>query len=179
MPQKKNPDVAELVRGKTGRVYGNLIGILTVMKGLPLAYNKDMQEDKEGIFDSIDTVKQCLKVFTTMFDSLTINTENMALAAAKGFINATDCADYLTKKGVPFRDAYTVTGELVKYCSNNGKTLETLTLEEYKQASPAFEDDIFNAIDLQNCVSSRKVIGGPSPESVSAHIHSIKVFIHN
>jgi len=168
MPQKKNPDVAELVRGKTGRVYGNLMALLTVMKGLPLAYNKDMQEDKEAVFDSLDTASLCLTTFTPMLRTMTVLRDNMRAAAAKGFINATDCADYLTKKGVPFRDAYKITGQLVADCIAGGKTLETLTLEEYKAKSPVFEQDVFHAIDLDTCVLERSSYGGPTPDSVRA-----------
>jgi argininosuccinate lyase len=177
MPQKKNPDVAELVRGKTGRVYGSLIGILTVMKGLPLAYNKDMQEDKESIFDAADTVKQCLSIFAPMFSSLTVRPEKMRAAASKGFINATDCADYLTKKGVPFRDAYTVTGKLVRYCSDKEISLEDLSIEEFKSFSPVFENDVYKVIDLLTCVSGRKIVGGPAPETVSSHISLVRDFV--
>ena len=139
MPQKKNPDVAELVRGKTGRVYGDLMSLLTAMKGLPLAYNKDMQEDKEPVFDAIDTVEMCVPVFSAMLDTMRVITENMRRAAGHGFINATDCADYLTKKGMPFRDAYTVTGHLVAYCGQQGKTLEQLTLDELRSFSGLFD----------------------------------------
>jgi len=175
MPQKKNPDVCELIRGKTGRVYGDLMGILTVMKGLPLAYNKDMQEDKECVFDAVDTVKMCLDVFIPMFESLTVNTENMRKAAAGGFINATDCADYLTKKGVPFRDAYTASGKLVRYCVESGKTLETLTIDEFRAVSPEFDEDVYAAIDLLTCVSGRKITGGPAPETVALHVKSLQL----
>jgi len=177
MPQKKNPDVCELIRGKTGRVYGSLISILTVMKGLPLAYNKDMQEDKECIFDAVDTVSQCLSVFTPMFASLLVNTERMRIAASKGFINATDCADYLTKRGVPFRDAYTATGKLVRYCIENDKTFEELSLDQFRQFSPVFDNDVFEEIDLIACVSGRKVTGGPAPDTVDAHINQVKTWI--
>lgn len=170
MPQKKNPDVAELVRGKTGRVYGNLMTLLTVMKGLPLAYNKDMQEDKEAIFDSIDTVTMCLAAFTPMVKTMTVLGENMRAAAAKGFINATDCADYLTKKGVPFRDAYKITGGLVARCIAEGKTLETLPLDAYQEASPVFAEDVFQAISLDTCVRERRSYGGPCPDSVREQI---------
>ncbi|MCF0120510.1 MAG: argininosuccinate lyase, partial [Oscillospiraceae bacterium] len=152
MPQKKNPDIAELVRGKTGRVYGSLMGFLTVMKALPLAYNKDMQEDKEQVFDAVDTVKKCLPVFTAMILTMTVLKDNMRNAAARGFINATDCADYLVKKGMPFRDAYTAVGRLVNYCIANGKTLETLSLDEYKSLSDVFESDVYDFIDLRYCV---------------------------
>lgn len=172
MPQKKNPDVAELIRGKTGRAYGDLQTLLTMMKGLPLAYNKDMQEDKEATFDAFDTVKLCLTTFTPMLATSTILKDNMRLAAAKGFINATDCADYLTKKGMPFRDAYRVIGALVSYAQDHQKTLETLTLKEYQQSSVLFDETIFEAISLNTCVKERKVIGGPSPEVVKAHIET-------
>lgn len=174
MPQKKNPDITELIRGKTGRVYGDLIAILTVMKGLPLAYNKDMQEDKEAIFDSIDTVNICVKTLIPMLDTMNVLKENMKLAAEKGFINATDCADYLTKKGLPFRDAYKVTGNIVAYCIDNNKTLETLSLDEYVKINGLFDKDIFEVIDLTNCVNKRNVIGSPSKEQVKKHIDIIK-----
>ena len=177
MPQKKNPDIAELVRGKTGRVYGDLMTLLTVMKSLPLAYNKDMQEDKEPVFDACDTVQKCLPVFTAMIETMRLLPKNMYRAAGEGFINATDCADYLTKKGVPFRDAYTAVGKLVKTCIASGKTLETLSLEEYKQASDAFEADIFEAISLENCVALRRVPGGPAPECVETQIEDIRAFL--
>lgn len=177
MPQKKNPDIAELVRGKTGRVYGDLMTLLTVMKALPLAYNKDMQEDKEPLFDAIDTVKKCLPVFAAMIDTMKIRADNMRKAASGGFINATDCADYLVKKGLAFRDAYTVTGKLVNYCISKGKTLETLKLEEYMSFSPLFDKDVFEAISLDTCLKERKSAGGPSPEAVKAQIKYIKKFI--
>ena len=170
MPQKKNPDIAELVRGKTGRVYGDLMTLLTAMKALPLAYNKDMQEDKEAVFDAVDTAMLCLEVLAPMMESATFNVENMRAAAAKGFINATDCADYLTKKGVPFRDAYNITGQLVRDCIAAGKTLESMSLEEYRAAHEAFDADIYEAIDLLNCVSKRTVEGGPAPEVVKKQI---------
>jgi argininosuccinate lyase len=156
MPQKKNPDIPELIRGKTGRVNGNLIALLTMLKGLPLAYNKDMQEDKEAIFDSVDTVLSCLRTFTPMLETMRVNRENMRNAAARGFINATDCADYLTKKGVPFRDAYKITGQIVAHCIQTDKTLETLPLSEYQTYSDVFQDDIYKAIALETCVSGRK-----------------------
>lgn len=168
MPQKKNPDIAELVRGKTGRVYGNLTTLLTMLKGLPLAYNKDMQEDKEAIFDSIDTVSACITLFAAMLRTAKFNRANMRKAAAEGFINATDCADYLTKKGMPFREAYKLTGELVAFCIENKLTLESLTLEQYKSFTELFEADIFNAIDLDVCVSKRISYGGTAPESVKS-----------
>jgi argininosuccinate lyase len=177
MPQKKNPDVAELVRGKTGRVYGSLMGLLTVMKALPLAYNKDMQEDKEQVFDAVDTVKKCQPVFTAMLLTMTVKPDNMRRAASGGFINATDCADYLVKKGMPFRDAYTVVGKLVNYCIANGKTLETLNDSEYKAISELFDDDIYTAIDLKECVERRKVPGGPSESSVLEQIESVRAFL--
>ena len=170
MPQKKNPDMAELVRGKTGRVYGDLLGLLTTLKGLPLAYNKDMQEDKEAVFDAVDTVKNCLDVFEGMVRAITPIPENMFAAAGKGFINATDLADYLTKKELPFRDAYKISGSIVSDCIRNGKVLEDLTLEEYKNYSNIFEEDIFEAINLKNCVQKRISKGGPSLASVNAQI---------
>ena len=177
MPQKKNPDIAELVRGKTGRVYGDLMAMLTVMKALPLAYNKDMQEDKEPVFDAVDTVKKCLPVFTAMLHSMRLYPENMRKAAQRGFINATDCADYLTRKGLPFRDAYTLVGRLVSHCVETGETLESLPLEEYKKLSPVFDEDVYKAIDLAACVAARKVPGGPAKESVEAQIRYLKDFL--
>lgn len=177
MPQKKNPDIAELVRGKTGRVYGSLMGLLTVMKALPLAYNKDMQEDKEQVFDAVDTVKKVLPVFTAMLATMTVKPENMRKAASEGFINATDCADYLVRKGLPFRDAYTVIGKLVHFCSENGKTLEALPMEAYKTYSPLFDEDIYEAVQLETCVELRNVPGGPSLKSVQAQMDSIKRFL--
>ena len=170
MPQKKNPDITELIRGKTGRVIGDLVTLLTMMKGLPLAYNKDMQEDKEAIFDAVDTVKLCLRTFVPMLATMRVNKENMRNAAAKGFINATDCADYLVKKGLPFRDAYKITGRLVAICIEKNLTLETLPLDEYKKLSEIFEEDIFDAISLDTCVNQRKVDGGPAPEAVKKQI---------
>ncbi|MDD4342970.1 MAG: argininosuccinate lyase [Eubacteriales bacterium] len=160
MPQKKNPDVAELVRGKTGRVYGNLMGILTVMKGLPLAYNKDMQEDKEGLFDTIDTVKKCLLVYAPMLKTMRVKKEKMLEAAQKGYTNATDLADYLVYKGLPFRDAHEVSGKLVAYGILQGKELDNLTLEEFKKFSDMIEEDIYNAIDVKTCVERRDIKGG-------------------
>ena len=177
MPQKKNPDVAELVRGKTGRVYGALITLLTVMKGIPLAYNKDMQEDKEPVFDTIDTVELCLPVFTAMIDTLTVNRANMRRAANGGFISATDCADYLTKKGMPFRDAYTVTGHLVAQCTAAGKTLEELTLPELKAASDLFEADVYDALNLENCMALRASYGGPAVAETTRQIAEMEAFI--
>ena len=170
MPQKKNPDITELVRGKTGRVYGDLMTLLTMMKGLPLAYNKDMQEDKEAIFDALDTVDLCLTTFIPMLRTMTVLKENMRQAAAKGFINATDCADYLVKKGMPFRDAYKITGTLVARCIDEGKTLETLELSAYQEMSGLFEEDIYTAINLEKCAFDRKVPGGPAPQSVQNQI---------
>ena len=177
MPQKKNPDVAELVRGKTGRVYGDLMSLLTVMKGLPLAYNKDMQEDKEPVFDAIDTVEMCLPVFAAMLDTMTVRTDNMRKAAGHGFINATDCADYLTKKGMPFRDAYTVTGKLVAQCTEKGKTLEELTLEELKAVSDLFEADVYDALNLENCMALRASYGGPAVSETTRQIEEIEAFV--
>ena len=178
MPQKRNSDMAELVRGKTGRVFGDLMGILTVLKGLPLAYNKDMQEDKELAFDAADTVKACLSVFAPMVDTMTANRENMKAAAEKGFINATDLADYLTKKGEPFRSAYKICGEIVGYCIKNGKTLETVSLEEYKTFSDLFESDLYNAIDISNCVNKRVSYGGTSVSSVEKQISVVNDFLN-
>ena len=159
MPQKKNSDMAELVRGKTGRVYGDLMGILTVLKGLPLAYDKDMQEDKESVFDALDTVKACLDVFAPMIKTMKALPENMLAAAQKGFINATDLADYLTKKGEPFRSAYKICGEIVALCVKENKTLDDLTIEEYKKFSPLFDDGVYMAIDLKECVNKRTSFG--------------------
>ena len=177
MPQKKNPDVAELVRGKTGRVYGSLMSLLTAMKSLPLAYNKDMQEDKEPVFDAIDTVKLCIPVFVGMIETMTVHPENMRRAAGRGFINATDCADYLTKKGMPFRDAYTAVGNLVYYCQEQGKTLEELTLEELQRTSPLFETDVYEALNLENCAMSRASFGGPAKAEAERQIREIEAFI--
>jgi argininosuccinate lyase len=170
MPQKKNPDIAELVRGKTGRVYGNLIGLLTMLKGLPLAYNKDMQEDKEALFDSVDTALSCLSLFNGMLSTMTVLKDNMERAAAKGFINATDCADYLVKKGMPFRTAYKITGGLIAYCIEKKKALEELSLQEFQEYSNLFEADIYAALDLKVCVAGRISEGGPSAPSVEAQI---------
>lgn len=170
MPQKKNPDIAELVRGKSGRVFGDLTTLLTVMKGIALAYNKDMQEDKEAIFDAVDTAKMCLNAFTPMIDTMTVLKDNMRHAAAKGFINATDCADYLVGKGLPFRDAYKATGELVALCIDKNLTLETLPLDEYKKICDLFDDGVYQAINLEKCVADRLVVGGPSIQSVETQI---------
>ena len=174
MPQKKNSDMAELVRGKTGRVFGDLTAMLTVLKGLPLAYNKDMQEDKETVFDALDTVVKCLNVFAPMVKALKANRENMKRAASKGFINATDLADYLTKKGVPFRTAYKICGTIVSCCVDRGITLEDMPLSEYKKFSDLFEEDLYTAIDLKNCVNKRVSFGGTSVSSVEEQIEYIK-----
>lgn len=174
MPQKKNPDICELIRGKTGRVQGNLTTLLTMMKGLPLAYNKDMQEDKEAIFDSLDTIKLCLSTIAPMLDTMTVNKENMRKAGQKGFINATDCADYLVKKGLAFRDAYKIVGTLVGICVEKGTTLDKLDIAEYKKICEVFEEDVYEAIDLATCVKGRNVTGGPAPEAVAKHIELIK-----
>ncbi|MHB1485684.1 MAG: argininosuccinate lyase [Saccharofermentanales bacterium] len=170
MPQKKNPDVAELSRGKSGRVFGSLMAILTVMKGLPLAYNKDMQEDKEAIFDAIDTVNTCLPAFTGMLRTMTLNAEKMKMAAAGGFTNATDLADYLVKKGIPFRDAHEISGKLVKHCIYKNCTLLDLPLEDFQYFSQAVSDDIYQAISLETCVNERKLTGGPAFDTVKAAI---------
>lgn len=177
MPQKKNPDIAELVRGKSGRVFGDLTALLTVMKGIALAYNKDMQEDKEAIFDAVDTVKMCLNAFTPMIDTMTVLKDNMRNAAARGFINATDCADYLVGKGLPFRDAYKATGELVALCIDKNLTLETLPIEEYKAVCDIFDEKVYEAINLEKCVNDRKAIGGPTAENVLAQIEKARKII--
>ena len=177
MPQKKNPDVAELVRGKTGRVYGSLITLLTVMKGLPLAYNKDMQEDKECVFDAIDTVELCVPVFAAMLDTLTVLPRNMRSAASGGFINATDCADYLVKKGMPFREAYMIVGRLVNMCIKSGETLDTLPLKDFRSISNLFDADVYQALELKTCVNGRTVYGGPAADSVKQQIANIKAFV--
>ncbi len=179
MPQKKNPDIAELVRGKTGRVYGDLTTLLTMMKNLPLAYNKDMQEDKEAIFDAIDNAKLCLELFTKMLDTAVVRPEAMLAAAKKGFMNATDCADYLVRKGMAFRDAYKITGQLVAYCIKENAIFETLPLEAYQSFSPLFDSDIYEAVDLIHCVNERKVYGGPSEDSVRHQIGEINSFLKN
>jgi len=174
MPQKKNSDMAELVRGKTGRVYGNLIALLTMLKGLPLAYNKDMQEDKEAVFDCADTVDMCLDVFAPMVATMKVLTENMLTASQKGFINATDLADYLVKKGLPFRSAYKICGQIVGDCIKNGKVLETLSIEEYKKYSDLFDMDLYGEISLETCVKKRVSEGGTSPDSVAKQIELVK-----
>ena len=170
MPQKKNPDMCELIRGKTGRIYGNLIALLTMMKGLPLAYNKDMQEDKEPIFDSIENIIPCIDILDKMLETLKVNKKIMAKKAEEGYINATDVADYLTKKGLPFREAYKITGSIVKYAIDKKKTLNELTLDEYTTFSDIFTNDIYDAINIHNCVESRNIYGGPSKEAVSLQI---------
>ncbi len=174
MPQKKNPDMAELVRGKTGRVYGDLVALLVTMKGLPLAYNKDMQEDKEAVFDCVDTASDCLKVFTPMVETMRTHPENMRRAASAGFINATDLADYLTRKGMPFRDAYRLVGSLVAKCIESGKTLETLTLDEYRAESELFDEDVYTEINLENCVERRISAGGTGSNSIENQIHTLR-----
>ena len=174
MPQKKNPDIAELVRGKTGRVYGDLITLLTMLKGLPLAYNKDMQEDKEAIFDAFDTLNQCLSIFSPMLETIKVNKENMRNAAAKGFINATDLADYLVKKGMAFRDAYKISGSIVGYAIENNKVLETITIDEYKKFSELFEDDLYDAINLEKCTFRRTSKGASAVESTLSQIKELR-----
>ncbi|MBQ7966187.1 MAG: argininosuccinate lyase [Ruminococcus sp.] len=174
MPQKKNPDMAELVRGKTGRVYGDLMATLTMLKGIPLAYNKDMQEDKESIFDACETVKMCLKVFAPMIDTMTVLADNMKKAASEGFINATDLADYLVKKGLPFRSAYKISGSIVAYCIENKLILEDLPIEKYREYSELFDTDVYNDIDLTTCVNKRVSVGGTSVESVEMQIKYVK-----
>ncbi len=178
MPQKKNPDMAELVRGKTGRVYGDLFALLTSLKGLPLAYNKDMQEDKEAIFDSIETVEKCLSIFAPMIATMTVLKENMYSAAQKGFINATDLADYLVKKGMPFRTAYKIVGQTVAECIEKNKVLETLTLDEYKAHSDLFEEDLFIEISLETCIKKRISAGSTGYESVKKQIEYVTEFIN-
>ncbi|MDR3310334.1 MAG: argininosuccinate lyase [Oscillospiraceae bacterium] len=177
MPQKKNPDIAELVRGKTGRVYGSLVALLTTMKALPLAYNKDMQEDKEQVFDALDTVKKVLPAFTAMIETMTVNRGAMRAAASGGFINATDCADWLVSRGLAFRDAYTVVGKLVAKCQSEDRTLETLTLAEYREAHALFDENVYAAIDLGACVTRRNSAGGPAPEEVAKQIASVRRFL--
>lgn len=179
MPQKKNPDMAELIRGKTGRVYGDLMTLLTVMKGLPLAYNKDMQEDKECIFDALDTVKMCLGVAAPMISTMTVLRDNMLKAASKGFINATDLADYLVKKGMAFRSAYKLVGQTVAYCIEKHTVLEELPLEAYKELSELFDEDVYEAISLEACVKKRISKGGTSVQSVEAQIKYVTEFLAN
>ena len=177
MPQKKNPDMAELCRGKTGRVYGDLMALLTALKGLPLAYNKDMQEDKEAVFDAVDTVKMCLSVMAPMLATMKAKRDNMYKAAQKGFINATDLADYMTKKGVPFRSAYKISGQLVAYCIENNTVLEALSLEKFKEYSDVFEADVYDDISLETCVGKRISFGGTSVSSVEAQIASVRAYL--
>ena len=176
MPQKKNPDIAELVRGKTGRVYGALISILTTMKGIPLAYNKDMQEDKELTFDAIDTVKGCIALFNGMMATIRFKNKNMEISAMKGFTNATDAADYLVKKGVPFRDAHSIIGRLVLYCIDKDTSIDALTIEELKQISPVFEEDVYGEISLETCVNKRLTFGAPSPDVMKQVILQQKMY---
>lgn len=177
MPQKKNPDVAELIRGKTGRVYGHLMGLLTTMKGIPLAYNKDMQEDKEPIFDAIDTVKLCLPVFCDMLATMTVKKDNMLKGSKGGFTNATDVADYLVKKGLPFREAHSVVGQMVFYCIERNIALDDLSMEQFKEFSDIINEDIYSAISMETCVNDRKVIGGPAKEIVEKAIEKAKKFV--
>lgn len=177
MPQKKNPDMAELVRGKTGRVYGDLLGLFTTLKGLPLAYNKDMQEDKEGVFDAVDTVKMSLKVFTAMLKTLKTIPENMKNAASRGFINATDLADYLVKKGESFRNAYKISGRIVADCMKNGFVLQNYPIEKYKEYSELFDDDIYKAVNLEECVNKRMSFGGTGVKSVENQISVVRAKI--
>ncbi|NLB78187.1 MAG: argininosuccinate lyase [Clostridiaceae bacterium] len=179
MPQKKNPDVAELVRGKTGRVYGSLLSLLTTMKGLPLAYNKDMQEDKEAIFNTVDTVKLCLPIFSKMLDTMKINKNTMYNAAKGGFTNATDMADYLVKKGIPFRDSHEIIGRMVAYCLGKNKSIDDMNMDEFKSFSNKIENDIYDAISLKTCVNERKIPGGPAKDSVIEQIKMGRNFIIN
>ena len=174
MPQKKNPDVAELVRGKSGRVFGSLMGLLTMMKGLPLAYNKDMQEDKEQIFDAIDTVKMCVPVFSKMLATMRVKKDRMLNGAKGGFTNATDVADYLVKHGLPFRDAHSVVGKMVAYCIEHNTVIDALSMEEFKNFSELIEEDIYTEISLETCVNQRKLVGGPALETMKAVIDSYK-----
>lgn len=179
MPQKKNPDIAELIRGKTGRVYGTLMSLLTTMKGLSLAYNKDMQEDKELVFDAIDTTKGCILLFKGMFDTLTFNKDNMRKSAEGGFTNATDAADYLVNHGIPFRDAHTIIGQLVLYCIDNNKSLNELSLDEYKAICPIFEKDIYDAISMETCIKKRNTIGAPGPKAMEQTIATYEKYLKN
>ena len=174
MPQKKNPDAAELIRGKTGRVYGNLMLLLTVMKGLPLAYNKDMQEDKEALFDTVDTVKKCVVIVEKMISTVKVKKGNMLKVAQEGFMNATELADYFARKGVPFRQAYEITGNIVKHCIKHNKTLEKISLDEYKEFYTGTDDDVYDAIDISNCVKKRRIMGGPAPSEVKRAINSAR-----
>ena len=177
MPQKKNPDIAELIRGKTGRVYGALMSMLTTMKGLPLAYNKDMQEDKELTFDAIDTVKGCITLFTDMLATTTFRKDRMRKSAAGGFTNATDAADYLVKNGVPFRDAHGIIGQLVLACEENNCALDSLPLSEYQRICPAFGEDVYEAIKLDTCIAKRNTTGAPGPDAIAAEIAADEAFL--
>mgnify|MGYP000094877096 FL=1 len=177
MPQKKNPDIAELVRGKTGRVYGALMSLLTTMKGIPLAYNKDMQEDKELTFDAIDTVKGCLALFTGMIRTMKFNKDIMEKSAMHGFTNATDAADYLVKHGVPFRDAHSIIGHLVLTCIEKGKAIDEMSIEELKEISDVFEPDVYDAISLKTCVEKRLTIGAPSKTSMEQAIVAYEAYL--
>lgn len=179
MPQKKNPDIAELVRGKTGRVYGALMSLLTTMKGIPLAYNKDMQEDKELAFDAMDTVKGCIALFNGMLETMELKKENMEKSTKNGFTNATDAADYLVKKGVPFRDAHSIVGELVLFCVKNRISLDEMPLEEYQKISPVFEQDIYEAISMKTCVETRNTIGAPGPEAMKKVLEIQKKYLED
>ncbi|MFZ2646357.1 MAG: argininosuccinate lyase, partial [Trichococcus flocculiformis] len=174
MPQKKNPDIADLLRGKSGRVFGDLMGVLTLMKGLPLAYNKDMQEEKELLFEAIDTVTFCLEILPAMLNDMDVMEAAMLKASQKGYLNATDCADYLVEKGIPFRDAYKITGNILKECEEQNLTLENFPLEMYKKHSDAFDETIYKKVDLKECVIRRNVAGGPAPERVKEHIEAVK-----
>ena len=177
MPQKKNPDIAELVRGKTGRVYGALMALLTTMKGLPLAYNKDMQEDKEMAFDAMDTVADCIALFTGMIKTMKFRKDRMAKSAMNGFTNATDAADYLVNHGVPFRDAHGIVGQLVLFCIDKGIALDDMTLDEFKAISPVFENDIYEAISMKTCVEKRMTIGAPGPDVMEKVIAENKKYL--
>ena len=179
MPQKKNPDMAELIRGKTGRVYGHLMGLLTTLKGLPLAYNKDMQEDKEALFDAIDTVKMCLPVFTNMIATMQVKAEAMLQAAKGGFTNATDAADWLVKQGVPFRDAHSIIGQLVLYCIEHNTNLDDLSLEEYQAISPVFNESVYKAIGVKQCVEARNLVGGPAKAATTKAIADNVAYLQN
>ena len=179
MPQKKNPDMAELIRGKTGRIYGNLITLLTLMKGLPLAYNKDMQEDKPPVFDTSDTLTACINIFTDMLDTMTVKAENMVQAAGSGFMNATDAADYLVSKGMPFRECHTVIGEIVLYCIEHGKSIEQLSLEQLRDFAPEFEADVYSHIDLRACIKAKVSEGSTSFDSVNKQIQSARKWLEN
>ena len=177
MPQKKNPDIAELVRGKTGRVYGALLSLLTTMKGIPLAYNKDMQEDKELSFDAMDTVKGCIALFNGMLATIKFNTERMYASANGGFTNATDAADYLVNHGVPFRDAHGIIGKLVLYCIEADKAIDELSMDELKAVSPVFEEDIYEAVSMKTCVEKRLTVGAPGPEAMRAVIELERAYL--